>query len=140
MLRNFLKVSVFSTAVNVALLILRAGTAALMIPHGWAKLQRFIAGEWQFADPIGIGSFPSLVSTIFTELICSALVIAGLFTRPAATALAFTAFIIVFKVHWKDGLDKMEHGLLFLLPFIFIAIAGPGKYALDYSIFGKKKR
>ncbi len=140
MFRNFFKVTALPPYVDFAVLILRVGTAALMIPHGWGKFQRMMDGEWSFADPLGVGEVPSLFLTIFAELVCSILVVIGLLTRPALAFLIITMLVVVFRIHWKDGLEEMEHGLLFLIPFISLFIWGPGRYSLDYSIFGKKKR
>ena len=140
MLKKFFKVTALPPYVDLGVFILRVGTTLLLIPHGWAKLDSLLGGEWGFADPIGIGETPSMLATIFAEFFCSILVILGLFTRPALLVLIFTMLVIVFIVHGNDGLDKMEHGLLFLIPFTTLFIWGPGRYSLDYYIFGKKKR
>ena len=55
------------------LLVLRIGTAGLLIPHGWGKLNKLIAGlnsadGVQFYNFMGIGETPSLMLTVLGEL------------------------------------------------------------------------
>jgi putative oxidoreductase len=140
MFKKFFKVTALPPYVDFAILILRVGTAFLMIPHGYQKFQKIINGEFGFADPMGIGEAPSLVLATFAELVCSILVLIGLFTRPALIFLIFTMFMVVFVVKMGQGLAEMEKGLLFLIPFVSLFIWGPGRYSFDYSIFGKTKK
>jgi putative oxidoreductase len=140
MLKKFFKVTVLPPYVDFAILILRVGTAFLMIPHGYQKFQKIVNGEFGFADPIGIGETPSLLLTVFAELICSILVLIGLFTRPALLFLIFNMLVVVFVVKMGQGLSEMEMGLLYLIPFVSLFIWGPGRYSFDYSVFGKTKK
>jgi putative oxidoreductase len=140
MFKKFFKVTALPPYVDMAIFILRVGTAFLMIPHGFQKFQKIIHGEFGFSDPIGIGEFPSLILTVFAELICSILVLLGLFTRPALFFLIFTMTVVAFVIKLGQGLGEMEKALLYLFPFISLYILGPGRYSLDYYIFGKKRR
>lgn len=140
MLKKFFKVTALPPYVDFAIFILRVGISVLMITHGWAKLERAIGGNWGFADPIGFGEKTSLLLTIFSELICSILVLLGLFTRPALFFLIFTMFVVVFVVKLGGGIGEMEKGLLFLIPYLSLFIWGPGRYSLDYYIFGKTRK
>ncbi|WP_290663960.1 DoxX family membrane protein, partial [Ignavibacterium sp.] len=66
---------------DFALLLLRTVSSAIMLfAHGLPKLNRLLAGEITFADPLGIGITFSLVLAVFSEFFCSVLIIAGLFT------------------------------------------------------------
>ncbi len=117
---------------HISLLILRLGIGALMLTHGWPKLNRLLAGgEISFPDPLGIGTVPSLVMATLTEVAGSILVMLGLATRLAAFSLAFTMMVAVFIVHADDPFSRMELGLIYLLVYIVLMITGSGKYALD---------
>jgi putative oxidoreductase len=140
MFKKFFRVTVLPPYVDFAIFILRVGIAFLMIPHGYQKFQKIINGEFGFADPIGIGEAPSLILAAFAELICSILVLLGLFTRPALFFLISTMTVVAFIVKMGQGLGEMEKALLYLIPFISLYIWGPGRYSFDYYIFGKNRK
>ncbi len=131
---------IFSTAtgfiqISISLLILRLGIGALMLTHGWPKLLRlFEGGEISFPDPLGIGSFMSLIMATLTEVAASVLVILGLATRLATASLAFTMIIAVFVVHADDPFQQKELGLIYLLVYIVLMITGSGRYSIDRLI------
>lgn len=102
--------------------------------HGWGKMQRVLEGELGFADPIGIGELPSLVLTVFAELVCGVLVALGLFTRAALVPLIITMVVAVFIVHADDPFSKQEFGLLYLVPYVALFLTGPGKFSLDRQL------
>jgi putative oxidoreductase len=137
MFKKLLAVTHTNQSVDLALLILRVGISLLMITHGYPKLQKLLAGDMSFGDPIGLGVPLSLTLTVFAEFICPILIIVGLFTRPASFFLIFTMFVAVFIVHASDGLAKQEKGLLFFIPYLALMLAGPGKYSLDKFLFNK---
>jgi putative oxidoreductase len=63
----------------------------------------------------------------------------GLFTRLAIIPLIITMLIIAFgmgkgKIFYED-----QHPFNFVLLFLVTFFAGPGKFSLDYYLFGKKK-
>ena len=105
-----------------------------MIPHGLKKINSFDTLIHKFSDPLGVGSAASLSLTIFAELVCAALVIAGLFTRLAAIPLIIAMAVAVFYAHNGEIFGKGEMGMLYMAAFVVILIAGPGKYSLDKRI------
>jgi putative oxidoreductase len=122
-------------SLDFGLLILRIGFAAIMITHGWGKLNMVLSGaEIQFADPIGIGMVPSFYLTIFAEFFCSVLVILGLFTRLALIPLMITMAVACFVVHAADPFSKQEPSLMLLIAFLFLMFSGPGRYSIDHII------
>jgi|SRR5690606_20357493 len=124
---------------DFGLLILRLGFGFLMISnHGYRKLDRLLDGTSNFGDPIGIGSMPSLLLVIFAEVVCSALVMLGLFTRLAVIPLIITMVVAVFIANADKPILNNEMGLLYLTTFITLLSAGPGKYSLDNRLFGKR--
>jgi putative oxidoreductase len=123
-------------AINIALLIFRIGVGVLTIPHGYAKLQAFPQKKDTFMNFLGLGSEVSLALAIFAELICSVLIIVGLFTRFAALSLFITFCVIVFKAHYLDFFGKGELGSLYLICYTFLLLVGPGKFSVDKAIGG----
>jgi putative oxidoreductase len=124
-----------------ALLILRAGTGLMLaLGHGWGKLVTFGTGAVTFPDPLGIGHTASMACTIGAEFFCSLLVVAGLGTRLAALAVAFTMSVVAFVVLAGTPWGKRELALAYLVPFLALAFAGAGRFSLDAWITRRKKR
>ena len=102
--------------------------------HGWGKLQKMLGGDMSFADPIGMGEEASLVLTVFAEFVCGILVALGLFTRAALIPLIITMVVAVFIIHAEDPFSKQEFGLLYLVPYLTLFLAGPGKLSFDKKL------
>lgn len=121
-----------SLNLDFGLLLLRVFTAGFMIyGHGWPKVNRMLAGNFKFADPIGLGEELSFFLMIFAEVICSVLIIIGYMTRPALITLLFGMGVVAFVVHGGDPFLKKEHILLYLINFAVLIFTGPGKYSVD---------
>ncbi|WP_337040279.1 DoxX family protein [Emticicia sp. 17c] len=135
MLKKFLKPTNLSNQVSLAVFILRLGFALLLIPHGYNKLQSFLAGDHDFPDPLHVSPVVSQVLTITAELVCSIFLVIGLFTRIAALILVVCMLIIAFVIHGNDPFGDKEQAILYLVSFISILLTGPGKYSLDARLF-----
>lgn len=117
---------------GLSLLILRLFTAFFMLfGHGWGKLSNVFSGNFQFADPIGLGPEVSLILSAFAEGICAILVMIGLYTRAAALFLIINMSVAFLFVHISDPFGRMEMALLYLVIFLSVFLLGPGKYSLD---------
>ncbi|WP_316747305.1 DoxX family protein [Pedobacter gandavensis] len=117
------------------LLVLRVSIAALMIVHGYPKLQYLTSGEpIQFMDLFGIGTTASLALAVFAEFFCSIFLLFGLGTRFALLPLIVTMLIAIFMVHAVDPFDKKELACHYLLVYVFLLVSGAGKYSLDRLI------
>lgn len=122
-------------ATDLGLLFLRLASGGMMAySHGWGKLQKMLGGDMNFADPIGMGEEASLVLTVFAEFVCGILVALGLFTRAALIPLIITMVVAVFIIHAEDPFSKQEFGLLYLVPYLTLFLAGPGKLSLDKKL------
>ncbi len=122
----------FYKSTDLALLLLRVGFGGLMLfSHGWGKLMKVVNGDMTFGDPLGIGEAPTLILAVLAEVGCSLLVILGLFTRAATVPLILTMLVAILFVHISDPFNKMEFALLYLIPFLALFFAGPGRYSLD---------
>lgn len=131
-------------SLHFMLLILRIGIASFMIVHGFQKLGMLTAGgEIQFGDPIGVGVATSLYLAVFAEFFCSIFLLVGFATRLATLPLIITMIVAVFIVHAADGFDRKELGLHYLLSYVFLLVAGPGKYSVDHiiskSLYSRKR-
>lgn len=117
---------------DAGLLLLRAGVSLLMTTHGYAKLEKLLAGgEIEFFNFMGMGPEISLVLTVIGELLAPAMITLGLFTRIAAIPAAFTMAVAAFWIHREDGLADQEHSLLYFICFTAVLLLGPGKYSID---------
>jgi len=124
---------------DLGLLLLRVGLGGMLMTHGWGKLQKILAGDYSFSDPLGIGSAPSLVLACGAEFFCSLLVALGVQVRwtaiPPAIAMATAAFL----AHAGDPFGKREKALLFLVGFVALALTGGGSYSVE-ALFAKRGR
>ncbi len=116
---------------DIALLIIRVASGAMMLTHGIPKLLNFSQRMHSFGDPYHIGSPASLALAVFAEVICSVLLIVGYFSRFSTIPLIITMATVIFLVHWGDPFGKKELPLLYLASFLTIFFAGPGKYSID---------
>ena len=136
---------------SLGILFLRVCTGLLMFfGHGLEKLQTFADKKDKFPVPdffpLKYMSSPvSLTATVGAEVVCSMLLVFGLFTRPAAFIFAFTMTVAAFGIHgahpWfsSDGPSK-EMALLYLVPAVAILLSGAGKYSLDATILKEGRR
>lgn len=132
MIRKLFSSSSWSAnATDWASLILRLTFGLLMLSHGIPKLMKLMDGNMEFCDPIGIGVPASLALTVFAEVLCSALLVLGLWTRLALIPLIVTMAVAVFIVHINDDLGTMESALLYLLSYCALFLLGSGKYSVD---------
>src|SRR4051794_17073541 len=79
--------------VDLGLLILRVGIGSVMVfGHGLGKYQMYatLDERTRFYDPFGMGIANSIMAAMIVELVCTSLVVLGLFTRVAAIPVVFT--------------------------------------------------
>lgn len=124
-------------ATHLSVLLLRLTAGGFMLTHGYGKLQQLMAGEFQFADPIGVGPEVSLVLAVFAEFFCSLLVMLGLGTRLATIPLIVTMAVAAFIAHGADPFGRKEMALLYLVIYVVLLLTGSGKYSVDRLISGK---
>lgn len=115
---------------DLALLILRVGFGSLILTHGIPKIN-MLSNPSDFGDPIGIGATLSLILALIGEVVAPILIIIGFKTKWAAIPTLMTMAVAAFIVHSQDNFSIKEMALLYLIAFIVIFLAGPGKYAID---------
>jgi putative oxidoreductase len=134
-LRRFLRPLPLPAPADWGVLVLRVGTSLLMLHYGYGKLGRYLSGERGFADPVGIGEEATLLLAILAELGCSLLLILGLTTRLALLPLIGTMLVAALIIHAGDPYEKLEHPLVFLVPYLTLLLTGPGRFSLDQLLF-----
>jgi putative oxidoreductase len=123
--------------------LLRAGLGIILMAHGCQKLFGMFGGMGLNANAAlfeRLGYSPGMFwGTLVgcTETFGGALLVLGLFTRPAALAVII---FMIFSIHftsakgffWSAG--GMEYSILILLVALVFMIRGGGEYSLDKSI------
>ncbi len=140
MIKLLLKETDYGNITNLLLLILRLIFATLMLTHGIPKLGKIIAGDFNFPNPVGLGSAGSLILTTFAEFICSLFIAAGLGTKLAAIPLIITMGVILFIVHVDEPLMRHYNVLIYFIGYIILLIAGGGKYSFGYYFQQRNRR
>ena len=137
---KFLHLNFLPRSADVALLLLRVWHGgALLLLHGWGKLTGFASMADKFPDPFGIGSTPSLALAVVGEVVCSTLIVLGLFTRVAALGSGVTMLTAFWFAHGGrlTGTGNGELPFVYLGVFLALFIAGGGKYSLDAKLGAK---
>ena len=113
-----------------ALSVLRIMTALLYLEHATMKLFNFPPAP--FHPPL----FSLFGIAGMIELVGSLLLIAGLFTRPAAFVLAGEMAVAYFMFSAPNSFFPIiSHGeleILFCFVYLYIATAGAGPWSLDH--------
>lgn len=116
---------------SLLLLWARIIIGLLFLNHGIEKWMSFGQLSETFPDPIGLGSTVSLILVIFAEVFCSFAFIFGIFYRLALLPMIFSMCIAFFVVHSEMPLSSKELSLIYLVIFILMFIAGPGRFSAD---------
>jgi putative oxidoreductase len=131
---------------NAALMILRVGLGIVFLAHG-IKHARGRAKTTAWFESLGYdkASFQWLASTA-TEIGTGALLVLGLLTGLAAAGVVGIMAVAFWTVHRKAGffitafmkpgvdVEGYEYVATLSLMALVVAIAGPGEWALDWSI------
>lgn len=135
-MKKFCSTRFSNGAVNFSLLVLRVALSLMLLVHGWGKLQHFNEMAGGFSDPLHIGSRISLALTIFSEVVCAAFVLLGLFTRFAIIPILVQMVIILLMIHHHDVFSRQELAWHYLAGAVVILFCGPGKVSVDGMIAG----
>lgn len=113
----------------LSLLRIVAGLAFLQ--HGLSKFFGFPPSPSPFPSPLP----PILIGAGVIELVGGALIVLGLFTRPAAFIASGMSAVGYFMFHAPNGFYPLVNGgetiLLYCFTFLFLAAAGGGAWSLD---------
>ena len=110
--------------------VLRIMSGLLVLQHGTTKYLNFPVGPMNNASPMTMSGAAGLI-----ELICGALLVIGLLTRPAAFLLSGMTAVAYFYAHAPAGffpiLNRGELAALYCFVFLYLAAAGPGPWSID---------
>lgn len=123
----------------LGLLILRIALGLIFLTHGYPKLTRSTAAMQAMFVQHGLP--PQLVYVAgVLESFGGVLLIAGLFTRPAALLLAIEMGVAIVKVHSGHGimaLHEYEFPLALGTACLALATVGAGTLSADTLLFGE---
>lgn len=130
-MRKLLLLDFIPLSRDMALLWWRVALGGLMLTlHGVPKLMKISSLMNTFPDPLGMGHAASYWCAIGCEVLAALFMVAGLCTRWAALALAFTMGVAFFVVH-EAKVGEAELALLYLLAFVPLVFAGAGRFSVD---------
>ncbi len=121
---------------DLALLVLRVVFAACVFKHGWGKVHHIedLDTYWKVPVPVAWG-----VAAV--QLLGAFALALGLLTVPFAIALTIVHAVATWKLitmanepFVAPSRHSWSIGLLYTLIPLVLAISGPGRYSLDYSI------
>ena len=134
-MRNYLfPTPPISRAYSLFLLALRIIFGILLVRHGIEKLANYTELCFSFPAPIGLGKEIALILVVFTELCCGLTFIFGILYRLCLIPIIIVMGVAFFHVH-EGNITEGELALSYLLLFILMYIAGPGKYSVDAVIY-----
>ncbi len=117
--------------------VLRIMSGLLVLQHGTGKYLNFPIGPMNNASPSTMSGAGGLF-----ELVCGALLVVGLLTRPAAFLLSGMTAVAYFWVHAPRGffpiLNAGELAVLYCFVFLYLAAAGAGPWSIDRLWRGEK--
>jgi putative oxidoreductase len=114
--------------------LFRAVVGLLFMCHGLASIFGVLGGAEGTHGSLVAGSWPGWWAALI-QLVCGALVLVGLATRPAAVLGSGSMAYAYFTVHVKVALFPIQNGgepaVMFCWSLLLIALFGPGPWALD---------
>lgn len=131
------------TFTNMARLFIRLFTGVMFMQFGIRQIAHFNELAPTFYSLLGMSGETTLLVMILIEIICSLLIILGLFTRfaiiPPFISMVIAEHVIMQYYNTVDltKLFSLQAGylpIMFMGIFIFMMLAGPGKISLDYII------
>lgn len=132
---------------NVGWALLRIAMGGFFLTHGYAKVFGKKADGTDaivsFYDAVASLGFPYpeffAWAAALSELVGGALIVLGLWTRPASIFCALTMAVAVYH-HRADGFGGMEKALMFLVVFFVLALGGSGPLSFDDAIRARKAK
>lgn len=121
-----------SSATHLILFFYRISISLLMMPHGFKKWNKLMAGgEIKFYDFAGLGSTNTLGIAILTECFAPLCIIVGWWSRLWSATICITMLVAALLVHAGDPLEDRESSLCYFLLFSIILWQGSGRWSLE---------
>ena len=135
---HILNAKFLPTNQDFQLLVLRVGTGlTLFLRHGWEKLAKLTLHDPGGPDPLHIGTTPTWIIQLLSDVVFSLLIALGVGTRWLAAfcfANIFVAFALVHHFVFTGKSPDADHGELivqYLIALAALIIGGPGRYSID---------
>jgi putative oxidoreductase len=113
----------------------------LFLCHGLSSVFGVLGGNRGSGQAIDPGTWPNWYAGLI-QLVCGALVLAGLFTRPAAILASGSMAYAYFVVHQPEALMPIQNGgvtvALYAWAFLAIAVVGAGPWSVD-ALLGRRE-
>ena len=119
--------------VSALILILRIFFGVMFLIHGIGKMMNFSELSLTYPSVLGLGSYMTLMITVFCEFCCSLFLITGILFRIMVLPMIVAMAVAFFDIH--DGfLPEGELSLIYMVVFIVLYLVGPGRFSIDYLI------
>ncbi|HEY2773357.1 MAG TPA: DoxX family protein [Candidatus Binatia bacterium] len=119
-------------SISLGLLFLRLIGGGLLIEGRAGLWSSMILNSGGFVtDPFGVGGEASWILTLFSELLCTVLVMLGIFTRFTAVPPLVVMLVIALALPAGTPWSVRELYLFYALPFFVLTFTGPGDYSVD---------
>ena len=109
--------------------LVRIVSGLLFLEHGTTKFLNFPPGTMH-PELLSMGGIAGII-----ELVAGTLIVLGLFSRCAAFIASGEMAFAYFLGHFPRALFPVQNGgdaaILFCFIFLYLAAAGPGRYALN---------
>ena len=125
--------------VSLLILAVRVFFGVMFFTHGLQKMMNFSVLSDSFPCVLGLGSYTTLMVSIFCEFCCSLFLIVGLLHRLVLIPMIVTMAVAFFDIH-DAMMPEGELALIYLIVFIILFFTGPGRYSFDYLIDTKFKK
>lgn len=119
--------------ISFLILVLRVFFGVLFFMHGLDKLTNFNQLSYTYPSVFGLGSYMTLMLSVFTEFACSLFLISGLLVRITVIPMIVAMAVAFFDIH-DAMMPEGELALIYLILFIILYVVGPGRYSIDYVI------
>lgn len=125
--------------ISLLILAVRVFFGVMFFTHGLQKMMNFSVLSDSFPSVLGLGSYTTLMVSIFCEFCCSLFLIVGLLHRLVLIPMIVTMAVAFFDIH-DAMMPEGELALIYLIVFIILFFTGPGRYSFDYLIDTKFKK
>lgn len=132
--------------INLAYMLLRWMSGLILFIGGAGKVMGWFGGFGldttvsMFQSSMNLSPFWAYLSS-FTEFIGGFLIMAGLFTRPAALALFINMLVATILVGTKNFfMGGAAYPCLLMICFLYILISGPGILSFDALIWKRNNK
>ena len=112
----------------------------LFMLHGSQKLLNYPPGPAEMGFPFPLMTLPGIAGIL--ELVGGLFILLGLFTRPVAFILSGMMAVAYFMGHFTPSAfwplqNGGELAVLYCFAFLYLAVAGGGRWSLDYLLRGR---